>query len=148
MESPSSLSLTKDVVLLDLLRKDLRLTGAKQSCDRKGQCGACTVIVNGKAVRSCLTKVADLEGAEVITVEGLGTPQNPHLIQEAFVLAGAIQCGFCTPGMIMAAKALLDENPESRRWRISRRPCAGTFAAVPGTRRSSKRSSWPGAFWR
>ena len=100
----------KDVVLLDLLRKDLRLTGAKQSCDRKGQCGACTVIVNGKAVRSCLTKVADLEGAEVITIEGLGTPQNPHLIQEAFVLSGAIQCGFCTPGMIMAAKALLDEN--------------------------------------
>ena len=100
----------KDLVLLDLLRKDLRLTGAKQSCDRKGQCGACTVIVNRKAVRSCLTKVASLDGAEVITIEGLGTPQNPHLIQEAFVLAGAIQCGFCTPGMIMAAKALLDEN--------------------------------------
>jgi aldehyde oxidoreductase len=96
--------------LLDLLRKDLRLTGAKQSCDRKGQCGACTVIVNGKAVRSCLTKVADLEGAEVISIEGLGTPRNPHLIQEAFVLAGAVQCGFCTPGMIMAAKALLDGN--------------------------------------
>ncbi len=100
----------KDFVLLDLLRKDLHLTGAKQSCDRKGQCGACTVIVNKKAVRSCLTKVASLDGAEVITIEGLGTPQNPHLIQEAFVLAGAIQCGFCTPGMIMAAKALLDEN--------------------------------------
>ncbi len=101
-----------DTVLLDLLRKDLRLTGAKQSCDRKGQCGACTVIVDGKATRSCLTKVADLEGAEVITVEGLGTPENPHLIQEAFVLSGAIQCGYCTPGMIMATKALLDQNPD------------------------------------
>jgi aldehyde oxidoreductase len=100
----------KDVVLLDLLRKDLRLTGTKQSCDRKGQCGACTVIVDRKAVRSCLTKVVNLEGAEVITIEGLGTPQNPHLIQEAFVLSGAIQCGFCTPGMIMATKALLDDN--------------------------------------
>jgi aldehyde oxidoreductase len=100
----------KDLVLIDLLRKDLHLTGVKQSCDRKGQCGACTVIVNGKAVRSCLTKVANLDGAEVITIEGLGTPKNPHLIQEAFVLAGAIQCGFCTPGMIMAAKALLDKN--------------------------------------
>jgi aldehyde oxidoreductase len=100
----------KDLVLIDLLRKDLHLTGVKQSCDRKGQCGACTVIVNGKAVRSCLTKVGNLDGAEVITIEGLGTPQNPHLIQEAFVLAGAIQCGFCTPGMIMAAKALLDKN--------------------------------------
>jgi aldehyde oxidoreductase len=102
----------KDRVLLDLLREDLHLTGAKQSCDRKGQCGACTVIVNGKAVRSCLTKVIDLDGAEVITVEGLGTPDNPHLIQEAFVLAGAVQCGYCMPGMIMAAKALLDRNPD------------------------------------
>jgi aldehyde oxidoreductase len=101
-----------DRVLLDLLREDLRLTGAKQSCDRKGQCGACTVIVNGKAVRSCLQKVSKLNGADVITIEGLGTPDNPHLIQEAFVLAGAVQCGFCTPGMIMAAKALLDVNPD------------------------------------
>lgn len=100
-----------EMVLIDLLRKDLHLTGTKQSCDRKGQCGACTVIVNKKAVRSCLTKVVKLEGAEVITVEGLGTPENPHLIQEAFVLAGAIQCGFCTPGMIMAAKTLLDKDP-------------------------------------
>ncbi len=101
---------TPQTVLLDLLRDDLHLTGTKQSCDRKGQCGACTVIVDGKAVRSCLRKVVDLEGADVITVEGLGTPENPHLIQEAFVLSGAIQCGFCTPGMIMAAKGLLDKN--------------------------------------
>ncbi len=100
-----------DKVLLDLLREDLHLTGAKQSCDRKGQCGACMVLVNGKAVRSCLAKVDKLDGAEVISVEGLGTPDNPHLIQEAFVLSGAIQCGYCTPGMIMAAKALLDQNP-------------------------------------
>jgi aldehyde oxidoreductase len=102
---------TPDMVLLDYLRNDLRLTGTKQSCDRKGQCGACTVIVNGKAVRSCLTKMVRLEGAEVITIEGLGTPENPHLIQEAFCLTGAVQCGFCTPGMILAAKALLDVNP-------------------------------------
>jgi aldehyde oxidoreductase len=99
-----------DKLLLDLLRNDLRLTGTKQSCDRKGQCGACMVIVNGKAIRSCLKKVADLDGADVITVEGLGTPDNPHLIQEAFVLSGAVQCGFCTPGMIMSTKALLDQN--------------------------------------
>lgn len=101
-----------DLCLLDFLRDRLHLTGAKQSCDKKGQCGACTVIVDGKAVRSCLSKVAKLDGADVITVEGLGTPANPHLIQEAFVLSGAIQCGFCTPGMIMAAKVLLDENPD------------------------------------
>jgi aldehyde oxidoreductase len=108
----------KNRVLLDLLREDLMLTGAKQSCDRKGQCGACTVIVNGKTVRSCLKKVTALEGAEVITVEGLGTPTNPHLIQEAFVLAGAIQCGFCTPGMILATKVLLDNNPNPSREEI------------------------------
>ena len=101
-----------DMVLIDLLRNGLHLTGTKQSCDRKGQCGACTVIVDGKAVRSCITKVSSLEGSEVISVEGLGTPENPHLIQEAFVLAGAVQCGFCTPGMIMATKALLDVNPD------------------------------------
>jgi aldehyde oxidoreductase len=100
-----------NLVLLDLLREQLDLTGTKQSCDRKGQCGACTAIVDGKAVRSCLRKVVDLNGADVITVEGLGTPENPHLIQEAFVLTGAIQCGYCTPGMIMATKALLDQNP-------------------------------------
>jgi aldehyde oxidoreductase len=101
-----------DRVLLDLLREDLGLTGAKQACDRKGQCGACTVIVNGKAVPSCLIKVASLDAARVITIEGLGTPENPHLIQEAFALSGAIQCGFCTPGMIMATKALLEGNPD------------------------------------
>jgi aldehyde oxidoreductase len=108
-------SVEEDMVLLDLLREKLELTGAKQGCDRKGQCGACTVIVNGKTVLSCLSKVANLDGAEVITVEGLGTPENPHLIQEAFVLSGAIQCGFCTPGLIMATKALLDKKPDPSR---------------------------------
>ncbi len=103
------------LTLLELLRDELHLTGTKQSCDKAGQCGACTVIVDGKAVRSCLLKAAKLDGADIITVEGLGTPDNPHLIQEAFVLAGAIQCGFCTPGMIMSTKALLDQynNPST-----------------------------------
>ena len=101
---------TPEQVLIDLLRSDLHLTGAKQSCDRKGQCGACTVIVDGKAVRSCLQKLERLDGADVISVEGLGTPENPHFIQEAFVLTGAVQCGFCTPGMIMTTKGLLDKN--------------------------------------
>ena len=97
--------------LIDLLRDDLNLTGTKQSCDRKGQCGTCVVIVNDKAVRSCLKKVVDLQDASIVTVEGLGTPEEPHLIQEAFVLSGAIQCGYCTPGLVMATKALLDQNP-------------------------------------
>ncbi len=109
---PHEVLASQDDVLLDFLRDGLDLTGVKQSCDRKGQCGACTVIVDGKAVLSCLTKLSKLDGAQVITVEGLGTPDNPHLIQHAFVLAGAIQCGFCTPGLIMATKALLDANPD------------------------------------
>lgn len=102
----------REMTLLDLLRDELHLAGAKQSCDQVGQCGACTVIVDGKAVRSCLLRVAKLDGANVITVEGLGTPENPHLIQEAFVLSGAVQCGYCIPGMVMATKALLDKNPD------------------------------------
>ena len=111
-------------VLLDLLRDDLGLTGTKQSCDRKGQCGACTVLVNNRAVRSCLTKVRDLDGAEILSIEGLGTPEKPHPIQEAYVLAGAVQCGFCTPGMIMATKALLDRDPHP-----GTRAHQGNFAA-------------------
>jgi aldehyde oxidoreductase len=95
---------------LDYLRDNLRLTGGKKGCDHKGQCGACTVILNGKAVLSCLRKVSELEGAKVTTIEGLGTPERPHFIQEAFVLAGAVQCGYCIPGMIMATKVLLDQN--------------------------------------
>ena len=100
-----------DLLLIDLLRDGHKLTSVKQSCDRRGQCGTCTVLVNGEAVLACQAKVARLEGADIVTTEGLGTPENPHLIQEAFVLSGAIQCGFCTPGMIMSAKALLDANP-------------------------------------
>jgi aldehyde oxidoreductase len=99
-----------DLVLLDLLRNELHLTGTKQSCDRKGQCGACTVIIDGNTALSCIKKVTDLDGANIITIEGLGTPENPHLIQEAFVLAGAVQCGYCIPGMIMATKGLLEKN--------------------------------------
>jgi len=117
---PLEIIVDNKMVLLDLLRGTLGLTGTKQSCDRKGQCGACTVIVNGNTALACLTKVSGLNGAEVTTVEGLGTPDHPHLIQEAFVLAGAIQCGFCTPGMIMATKALLDQNADPGRDEIKK----------------------------
>ena len=110
----------KQAVLLDLVREDLGLTGAKQSCDRKGQCGTCMVLVDGKAVLSCVTKVAALDGADVTTIEGLGTPDRPHLIQQAFVLAGAVQCGFCIPGMVLTAKELLDANPDPTRAEVKR----------------------------
>ncbi|UCE35149.1 MAG: molybdopterin-dependent oxidoreductase [Deltaproteobacteria bacterium] len=100
----------QDLTLLRFLREDLHLTGAKEACG-KGHCGACTVIVNGKAVRSCLQRVSKLDGKRIETIEGLSVNGGLHPIQEAFISAGAVQCGFCTPGMIMATKALLDKHP-------------------------------------
>lgn len=97
--------------LLEVLREDLGLTGAKRGCD-DGNCGACTVILDGKAIKSCLMLAPQANGKEILTIEGLGTPENLHPLQQAFLDHFAVQCGFCTPGMILAAKALLDENPE------------------------------------
>ena len=110
----------KDGVLLDVVREDLGLIGTKQSCDRKGQCGTCMVLVDGKAVLSCITKTAALDGTAVTTSEGLGTPDNPNLLQQAFVLAGAVQCGFCIPGMIVTAEELLAANPDPTRDEVKR----------------------------
>ena len=97
-------------MLLDVLRGTLHLTGTKKGCG-KGECGACTVIMNGRAVNSCMVPVAKADGARIDTIDGLGDPDHLHPLQEAFIEAGAIQCGFCTPGMIMAAKGLLLKNP-------------------------------------
>lgn len=102
----------QDKRLLDVIRKDLGLTGTKRGCDNEGYCGACSVIMDGKVVRSCLTTMKNVpDDAKIVTVEGIGTLDNPHPIQKAFAYEGAIQCGFCTPGMIVVAKALLDKNP-------------------------------------
>ncbi len=97
--------------LLDYLRNDLRLTGTKNGCN-EGQCGSCTVIVNGAAKRACLVKLKTLEGCKVETIESLSEEKAMHPLQDAFIREGAVQCGFCTPGMIMSAKALLDKNPQ------------------------------------
>jgi len=97
--------------LLRLLREKLSLTGTKEGCGR-GECGACTVIVDGKAVNSCLMLAAEVDGCEVITIEGEMRNGNLSALQQAFIEAGAIQCGFCTPGMIMSARALLMRNPD------------------------------------
>jgi len=96
--------------LLEVLREDLGLTGTKRACDL-GTCGACTVLINGKPHLSCLTLAADAQGKEILTIEGLSQDGELHPLQKAFVDHGAIQCGFCTPGMILTAKAFLEEHP-------------------------------------
>jgi carbon-monoxide dehydrogenase small subunit len=103
-------SVPANETLVEFLRYRLELTGTKEGCET-GDCGACTVLVNGKAVNSCLILALEADGAEVTTVEGLGDVGQLHPLQQAFVDQGAVQCGFCTPGMMMAAKALLDEQP-------------------------------------
>ena len=96
--------------LLELLRDDLGLTGTKCGCD-DSNCGACTVLFNGQAIKSCCLLALQADGAEIITIEGLKTQYGLHPLQQAFIDHFALQCGFCTPGMIMTAKAILDENP-------------------------------------
>ncbi len=103
--------------LLGMLRDDLGLTGTKQGCD-DGTCGSCVVTVNGAMARACRVSIDRVQGKDVLTIEGLGTPERLHPLQEAFIRAGAVQCGFCTPGVIMAAKALLDRNPAPTREQI------------------------------
>lgn len=102
------------MLLIDVLRDKLGLTGTKYACGA-GDCGACTVLIDGKPSFSCLTLAVTAIGKKVTTIEGLSDGASLHPIQQAFVDKGAIQCGFCTPGMILSAKALLDENPEPSR---------------------------------
>jgi carbon-monoxide dehydrogenase small subunit len=97
--------------LVEVLRETLGLTGTKKSCN-EGECGACTVMMDGKPVASCLVLAVDAQGKEILTIEGISEGEKLHPIQEAFLKHGAIQCGFCTPGMVMSAKALLDQNPK------------------------------------
>ena len=98
--------------LLYVLSDDLELRGPKFGCGL-GQCGACTVISNGQAIRSCVTPVSSVAGAEITTLEGLGTPEKPHPIQQAFIDEQAAQCGFCLSGVMLTAKAFLDKNPRA-----------------------------------
>lgn len=97
--------------LLEVLRENLGLTGAKKGCD-EGQCGCCSVLMDGKVVDSCLVLAVHARGKEITTIEGLAKDGKLHPLQDAFIKYGAIQCGFCTPGMILSAKALLDRNPK------------------------------------
>jgi carbon-monoxide dehydrogenase small subunit len=108
---PVSISTAPHRRLLDVLREELNLTGTKEGCGI-GECGACTVLVNGKAVNSCLVLIGQVEDALVTTIEGLADGANLRPLQRNFMRAGAVQCGFCTPGVLLAAHALLSENPQ------------------------------------
>ncbi len=103
--------------LLEILRDDLNMTGTKCGCN-EGECGTCSVILNGELVTSCLVQAGDLDGSSVTTIEGLARGDELHPVQKAFIAHGAIQCGYCSPGMILAGKALLDKNPKPTREEI------------------------------
>ncbi|OGP87942.1 MAG: (2Fe-2S)-binding protein [Deltaproteobacteria bacterium RBG_16_48_10] len=116
--------------LLQMIREDLGLTGTKSGCER-GECGACTVLLNGVAVNSCLLPAMEADGKEIVTIEGLARNGRLHPLQEKFIELGAIQCGFCTPGMILTAKALLDRNIHPTEREV-RREIAGNFCRCTG----------------
>lgn len=116
--------------LNELLREDLGLTGTKLGCG-EGVCGVCTVLLNGKAINSCLFLTVEADGGEILTIEGLAKDGRLHPLQEAFIAEGAAQCGFCTPGMILAAKGLLDENPHPTEEEI-KKGLAGNFCRCTG----------------
>lgn len=116
-EKAVTLDIPASRTLLDVLRYDLHMTGTKCGC-AAGECGTCTVLFNNKAVNACLFLAPDIDGQQVITIEGLEKDGELHPLQKAFIAKGAIQCGYCTPGMILSAKALLDQNPKPTREEI------------------------------
>ena len=119
--------------LLDFVREDLNLTGTKEGCD-SGDCGACTVLLDGKPVNSCLVLAVEADNREVITVEGLMDGNGLHPLQQAFIDEGATQCGYCSPGMLMTAKGLLDGNPHPSRAEIQK-AIAGNLCRCTGYER-------------
>lgn len=114
---PYSVETEPQTSLLTVLREQLDLTGSKYGCG-EGQCGACTVLIDGKAQRSCITKVGSVAGRQISTIEGLANGERLHPVQQAFLDVGAMQCGYCTSGMIMSAVALLQKNPNPKRSEI------------------------------
>lgn len=127
---PITLEVDPKMTLLRIIRDKLRLTGTKEGCGR-GDCGACTVLVNGYAVNSCLILAPQVNGKDILTIEGLAKDGKLDPLQEAFIKYGAVQCGFCTPGMIMSAKGLLLHNPKPTREEI-KKAIAGNLCRCTG----------------
>lgn len=128
--TPTIVDVPPDRRVVDLLREDLGLTGTKESCGA-GDCGACTILVNGESRLSCLMLAAQLDGSEITTIEGLADGKGLHAVQEAFIEQGAVQCGFCIPGMVMASVDLLNRNPNPTRKEI-RQGLAGNLCRCTG----------------
>jgi len=132
--------------LLQVLREELHLTGTKEGCS-EGECGACTVLLDGKTVDSCLIFGLEVEGCEITTIEGLSSAAGLHPVQQAFIEHGGAQCGFCTPGMILAAKALLEQTPHPSeaeiRWGLSGNlcRCTGYVKIVEAVQAAAQQSS-------
>jgi carbon-monoxide dehydrogenase small subunit len=127
---PHRLTVRPSTTLLEVLRQDLGLKGTKRGCDQ-GHCGACTVILDGKAINACTVLAVQADGKSVTTIEGVASGAHLHPLQEAFVEEGAIQCGFCTPGMILSAKALLDKAHEPSEFEI-REAISGNLCRCSG----------------
>jgi len=136
--------------LVDFLRYDLGLTGTKEACS-VGVCGACTVLLNGRMVASCIVLAVQADGAEITTIEGIGTPEHLHPVQEGFIRYGGFQCGICTPGQVMAAKALLDQNPrpteeEIKEWMMGNLcRCTGYYQIIDSIKGASEMMQAGGA---
>jgi carbon-monoxide dehydrogenase small subunit len=134
--------------LVDLLRYDIGLTGTKEACS-VGVCGACTVLLDGAIVASCLTLAVQADGAEITTIEGIGTPENLSPVQQAFIDCGGFQCGICTPGQIVAATALLNENArpsedEIKEWLMGNLcRCTGYYQIIDSVKKASGQSVAP-----
>ena len=125
-----TIAVEPNITLTDVLRDKLGLTGTKKSCN-EGECGACTVLMDGKPVASCLVLAMDAQNKNITTIEGLADGEKLHPLQESFVKHGGIQCGYCTPGMIMSAKALLDENPDPTAFEV-RKAISGNLCRCTG----------------
>lgn len=138
-----NLDLDPSLRLIDLIREEYKLMGTKEGCG-EGECGACTVILNGETVNSCLVMAVQVNGGEILTIEGLEVGDDLHPIQKAYIEEGAVQCGFCIPGMVLSTKALLDKNPNPTREEIREGisgnlcRCTGYNKIINATEKSSR----------